>query len=268
MATFSSAVMVATRRNDWNTIPTAARRHSASRSSFSCVRSAPATTTRPALARSRPPIIIIRLDLPAPDGPTTPTDSPAATDSPTPRRMLTSPAALASFRCTSSRSIIDADGLRQFLNATSARRRTPMRDPVARYATTSARAYGVRRRFINIVPVALVVALGLLAALPGVGRGDPPVKLLVVGDSLTAGYGLPSEESFTAQLQAALKADGLNVTVVNAGVSGDTSAGGLARLDWLLADKPDFALVELGANDGLRGLDPQVTYDNLDAVLT
>ena len=143
-----------------------------------------------------------------------------------------------------------------------------MRDPVARYATPSARAYGVRRRFINIFPVALVVVVGLLAAFPGTGRADPPVKLLVLGDSLTAGYGLPSEESFTAQLQAALKADGLNVTVVNAGVSGDTSAGGLARLDWLLADKPDVALVELGANDGLRGLDPQVTYDNLDAVLT
>jgi acyl-CoA thioesterase-1 len=122
-----------------------------------------------------------------------------------------------------------------------------------------------------VVINAFLVVLGLWAAtasgLVSTSRADPPIKLLVVGDSLTAGYGLPSEESFTAQLQAALKADGLNVTVVNAGVSGDTSAGGLARLDWLLADKPDFALVELGANDGLRGLDPQVTYDNLDAVL-
>ena len=140
-----------------------------------------------------------------------------------------------------------------------------MRDPVARYATTSARAYGVRRVVLNgFLGLLGLLALGAISPV----RADPPVKLLVVGDSLTAGYGLPSEESFTAQLQAALKADGLNVTVVNAGVSGDTSAGGLARLDWLLADKPDVALVELGANDGLRGLDPQVTYDNLDAVLT
>jgi acyl-CoA thioesterase-1 len=142
---------------------------------------------------------------------------------------------------------------------------------VARYATISARAYGVRRRIINISRIALGLLLLVPAMISGVvsgARADPPVKLLVVGDSLTAGYGLPSEESFTAKLQAALKAEGLNVAVVNAGVSGDTSAGGLARLDWLLADKPDFALVELGANDGLRGLDPQVTYDNLDAALT
>ena len=108
----------------------------------------------------------------------------------------------------------------------------------------------------------------MIVPAPGGSRAERPLKLLALGDSLTAGYGLPSDVSFTARLQAALKAQGLNVTVVNAGVSGDTSAGGLARLDWLLADKPDFALVELGANDGLRGLDPQVTYDNLDAVLT
>ncbi|MEJ0070784.1 MAG: arylesterase [Pseudomonadota bacterium] len=107
--------------------------------------------------------------------------------------------------------------------------------------------------------------------MPAGGRAalplDRPLKLLALGDSLTAGYGLPSDLSFSAKLEAALKAQGLNVTVINAGVSGDTSAGGLARLDWLLADKPDAVIVELGANDGLRGLDPQVTYDNLDAVL-
>jgi acyl-CoA thioesterase-1 len=104
-------------------------------------------------------------------------------------------------------------------------------------------------------------------AVPAGGRADRPLKLLALGDSLTAGYGLPSSESFTVRLQAALAAAGLNVTVINAGVSGDTSAGGRARIDWLLADKPDFALVELGANDGLRGIDPQVTHDNLDVVL-
>lgn len=113
-----------------------------------------------------------------------------------------------------------------------------------------------------------MLSLALLVLATVGSRADRPMKLLALGDSLTAGYGLPSDESFGARLQAALKAEGLNVNVINAGVSGDTSAGGLARLDWLLADKPDYAIVELGANDGLRALDPQVTYDNLDAVLT
>jgi len=134
------------------------------------------------------------------------------------------------------------------------------------YATTSVRPYGAGRRIINRCLVSLALVLGVLAA-PAVGRADRPLKLLALGDSLTAGYGLPSSESFPVRLQAALAAAGLSVSVINAGVSGDTSAGGRARIDWLLADKPDFALVELGGNDGLRGIDPQVTYDNLDAML-
>jgi acyl-CoA thioesterase I len=140
----------------------------------------------------------------------------------------------------------------------------PEHGALPRYARTSDRAYGSYRRIINRA----LLALALVVLAPAGGRAERPLKLLALGDSLTAGYGLPSGESFTARLQRKLEAEGLNVTVVNAGVSGDTSAGGLARLDWLLADKPDFALVELGANDGLRGLDPQLTYDNLDAVLT
>jgi len=140
----------------------------------------------------------------------------------------------------------------------------PDRGAPARYPRTSNRPYGVCRRIINLVLVALASTL----LFPASGRAAHPVKLLALGDSLTAGYGLPSDESFTTQLQSRLKAEGFDVTVVNGGVSGDTSAGGLARLDWLLADKPDFVLVELGGNDGLRGLDPQVTYRNLDAVLS
>lgn len=96
----------------------------------------------------------------------------------------------------------------------------------------------------------------------------PPIKLLALGDSLTAGYGLPEPQGFTAQLQRALVAKGYAVTVINAGVSGDTTAGGLARLDWALADRPDAAIVELGANDMLRGLDPAAAKANLDAILT
>ncbi len=95
-----------------------------------------------------------------------------------------------------------------------------------------------------------------------------PSTILAFGDSLVAGFGLGSRDGFTAKLEAALRAKGVNARVVNAGLSGDTSAGGLARLDWALNPKPDFAIVELGANDGLRGLDPAQTRANLDAILT
>jgi acyl-CoA thioesterase-1 len=92
--------------------------------------------------------------------------------------------------------------------------------------------------------------------------------ILALGDSLTAGYGLAPEKSFPSQLEAALARSGIVAQVVNGGVSGDTSAGGLARLDWLLAERPDVVIVELGANDGLRGLEPDVTHRNLDGILT
>lgn len=112
----------------------------------------------------------------------------------------------------------------------------------------------------------LLVAMSLLlAAAHAVAAA--PVRILVLGDSLTAGYGLPPGDGFTAQLQARLRAEGYDARVLNGGVSGDTSAGGLARLDWALADEPDIAIVELGANDGLRGLDPAALSANLDAIL-
>jgi acyl-CoA thioesterase-1 len=95
-----------------------------------------------------------------------------------------------------------------------------------------------------------------------------PVKIAALGDSLTAGYGLPPEAAFPVRLERALRAEGREVRLINAGVSGDTTAGGLARLDWVLAEKPDLLILELGANDGLRGLDPKLTEANLDAILT
>ena len=111
--------------------------------------------------------------------------------------------------------------------------------------------------------MALLLGVGAPAAASG------PVHILALGDSLTAGYGLPTDEAFPTRLQAALKAKGIDAVVDNAGVSGDTTAGGLARLDWSLSGKkPRFAIVELGGNDGLRGLDPAETKKNLDAILT
>jgi acyl-CoA thioesterase-1 len=95
-----------------------------------------------------------------------------------------------------------------------------------------------------------------------------PVKLAILGDSLAAGYGLAPAQAFPARLQAALKDKGRNVAVINHGVSGDTTAGGVERLDWMLGDKPDIVLVELGGNDGLRALDPAATERNLDAIVT
>ena len=91
--------------------------------------------------------------------------------------------------------------------------------------------------------------------------------ILDFGDSLTAGYGLAPEQAFPARLEAVLRRQGIEVRVVNGGVSGDTTAGGLARLDWALADKPDLVILELGANDALRGIDPATVRDNLDKMI-
>jgi len=96
---------------------------------------------------------------------------------------------------------------------------------------------------------------------------ESTIRLLILGDSLTAGYGLAAEEAFPAQLEEALLQSGRNVSVINAGVSGDTSAGGLARLDWALQDDPQMVIVALGGNDALRGLPPEETFANLDAIL-
>ncbi len=93
-------------------------------------------------------------------------------------------------------------------------------------------------------------------------------RILAFGDSLTAGYGLPVADGFTSQLEQALKAKGHDVSVINAGISGDTTAGGLSRLQWSLADRPDFMILELGANDMLRGFDPAIPRGNLEKMLS
>ena len=98
-------------------------------------------------------------------------------------------------------------------------------------------------------------------------RADDPVKVLALGDSLTVGYGLKQGEGFADQLQAAFRKMGRPVTVINGGVSGDTSAGGLSRIDWALADKPAVVILELGANDMLRAIDPENTRANLAGII-
>ena len=94
------------------------------------------------------------------------------------------------------------------------------------------------------------------------------LKLLAFGDSLIAGYGLPKKDGFSDQLEATLNHAGIRLKVINAGVSGDTSAGGLSRIDWALGSNPDAILLELGANDSLRGIDPKITKTNLQKIIT
>jgi len=94
------------------------------------------------------------------------------------------------------------------------------------------------------------------------------IRILAFGDSLTAGYGLNDiSRGFTARLEQKLKEAGYDVKLLNAGISGDTTAGGRSRLDWSLSENPDAVIVELGGNDGLRAIDPEVTYDNLNDIL-
>jgi acyl-CoA thioesterase-1 len=124
---------------------------------------------------------------------------------------------------------------------------------------------GARRRFLNLA--------GLLAVLLGVAAASPPTaaapgcRLAVLGDSLAAGYGVALDEAFPARLEAALAAAGTPCEVLNAGVSGDTTAGGLARLDWVLGDAPTHLLVELGGNDALRAIPVEAMEANLAGII-
>jgi acyl-CoA thioesterase I len=110
-----------------------------------------------------------------------------------------------------------------------------------------------------------IVALALLLAS---GADAAACRIAVLGDSLTAAYGLDLADGFPARLEQALRERGYDCAVLDAGVSGDTSAGGLARLDWMLADQPSHVIVELGANDGLRALPPEQMAQNLDLIIT
>lgn len=123
--------------------------------------------------------------------------------------------------------------------------------------------YGAPGGFVNALMILALVTFALPAH-PGAAQS---IRILVLGDSLSAGYGLKLSQSFPSQLQRALLDDGLDAKVINGGVSGDTSSGGLSRLDWALSEGVDAVIIELGANDGLRGLAPAQTLNNLDAII-
>ena len=130
----------------------------------------------------------------------------------------------------------------------------------------SLRPYGATRRST----LSAALSLGVLSALAtgsATAAAAKPIRLLAFGDSLTAGYGLPAGQGFAPKLEAALRKQGHDVTVVDGGVSGDTTSGGLARLDWTLGDGADAVILELGANDMLRGIDPRLPQTNLDKML-
>ena len=124
-----------------------------------------------------------------------------------------------------------------------------------------ASAYGRRWLWRQLLAVAVVAALGAAPARAA------EIRLMILGDSITAAYGLARGEGLPARLEAALRAKGRAVRVIDAGVSGDTTAGGRARLDWAWADNPQAVIVALGGNDGLRAIEPRASRANLAAIL-
>lgn len=143
---------------------------------------------------------------------------------------------------------------------------TPLRPIWQRNVPT----YGPTMQRFQAVSASLLafVTTAFLLAAPLAADAQTRLQIVAFGDSLVAGYGLGPGESFPEQLEAALLERGYDVEVVNAGVSGDTTSAGLARLDWSVPETADLVIVELGANDALRGIAPQVMGDNLDAILT
>ena len=126
-----------------------------------------------------------------------------------------------------------------------------------------ARLYHIGRiSTFAILAACLVIGIGVRSP-----SADPEFVIVALGDSLTAGYGLVAADAFPVRLESALRKAGKRVRVIDAGVSGDTTAGGRARLDRVLAEEPDAAIVQLGANDALRGIDPEEASENLAVIL-
>ena len=145
--------------------------------------------------------------------------------------------------------------------------------PTSERVPVPPRTYGTWTRAVQAFAAAACLTFAWAFAAPeqvalgAPGEADRPIKIVALGDSLSAGLGLPAEQSFPAKLAKALRAHGDNVEMINAGVSGDTASDGAARLDWSVPDGIDAVIVELGANDALRGIDPKVTRAALADIL-
>ncbi|QDM20045.1 arylesterase [Tardiphaga sp. vice154] len=136
----------------------------------------------------------------------------------------------------------------------------------ASYGTWRRRVEGLSCTFAWLIAAGLVLSAPIAPA-AAQDAAAKPVRLVVLGDSLSAGYGLPANAAFPVRLQAALKDKGTAVEVINAGVSGDTTSSGLGRLDWSVPDGTKGVILELGANDALRGIDPKVPREALSEII-
>ncbi|KAG1713854.1 Esterase TesA [Nymphon striatum] len=205
--------------------------------------SLPSAAIDPDVAVSSPPITIRRDDLPDPLGPTNPSVSPCGTVSEISCKISILPALPESESDTS-----------------VSERASVMGVAFDRVGSVS---YGVLRRAHNI-GLGLILTMG---AIVGTAAAET-VTIAALGDSLTQGYGLTADNGFVPQLEAWLQDQGADVRVMNAGVSGDTTAGGLSRVAWTLTPDVDAMIVNLGGNDLLRGIDPAVSRENLHGILS
>ncbi|MGY3078286.1 acyl-CoA thioesterase-1 [Bradyrhizobium sp. LM6.10] len=147
----------------------------------------------------------------------------------------------------------------------SASEEEEMRVSMVRSYGNSVRA--VERRYGLFMHIAVLMFALMTVANPAWAEAAKPVKLVVLGDSLSAGLGLPAQEAFPTKLKKALQTKGIDVDMTNAGVSGDTSSAGRDRLDWSVPDGTDGVIIELGANDALRGIDPDLTRTALTEIV-
>ena len=255
--------MVGIRWKDWNTMPTLRPRKRARSSSPSASSASPAIVTEPVSGRSSPAITISRVDLPEPDGPTIPIASPRPILSSMSLRICTRAAPRPSERLTPL-SAMAAPLPRGELPFMPWIRRSSVSPPSK---PRHDRSYGSSARPVQgLLAIAAICGLFAVSQASAIGQ-ERPVRIVALGDSITTGLGLPANQALPARLQAALKAKGIAAEIADAGVSGDTAANGLARLDWAVPDKTDGVIVALGANDMLRGLDPALTRKALDDIL-